>query len=136
MNSRNSSRVTGLVDMANGPPTTTQCSGLSNDEEPLSVPADPCLNRPAGSTVKPGHVGQSRNTVPGLGTTAEETTGTVPGAGARCTKNQTANTSTRIATPTPVAGDIPRGGFQESPGLAGAGFAIRAACSDCDGARE
>src|ERR1700678_724279 len=141
MNSRNSSRVTALVDIANGRPMTTQCSGLSNEEEPLSVPADPCLNRPAGSTVKPGQVGQSRNTVPGLGATAEVTAGTVAGAGARCTKNQTANTSTRITTPAPAAGAIARG-FQDSPRLAGAGFAIRAARSVfaarsvCDGARE
>src|ERR1700722_19560353 len=136
MNSRNSSRVTALVNIANGRPMTTQCSGLSKDEEPLSAAADPCLSRPAGSTVKPGHVGQSRNTVPGLlGTPAEKTAASFAGTGARCPKNQTANTSTRIATPT-VAGDIPRGGFQDSPGLAGAGFVIRAARSDCDGARE
>src|ERR1700733_727019 len=114
MNSRNSSRVTAFVNIANGRPMTTQCSGLPNDEEPPSAPADPCLNRPAGSTVRPGHVGQSRNTVPGLGATVEETAGTFAGAGARCPKNQTANTSTRIAAPAPAAGAIARG-FQDSP---------------------
>src|SRR5258707_2091909 len=74
MNSWNSSTVTAFVDMANELPMATQCCGFAN-AKPFSAGAEPCLNRPAGSTVMAGHRGQWRVTVPGVGTAGEETAG-------------------------------------------------------------
>src|SRR5712692_9096658 len=76
MNGRNSSTVTALVEMANGRPINTQCGGLSNVAESPSAWFDPCLNRPAGTTVRAGHAGQSRMTDPGFGAAADTTADT------------------------------------------------------------
>src|SRR6266446_7772478 len=99
MNARNSSTVTGLVEMANGLPTKTQCGGLSNAEELPSVRFDPCLNRPAGTMVRAGHVGQSRMTVPGCGAAAATTAGTFSGSGAWWAMIQATTASTASAAP-------------------------------------
>src|SRR6266446_1621118 len=100
MNSWNSSTVTAFVDMANELPMATQCCGFAN-AKPFSAGAEPCLNRPAGSTVMAGHVGQSRITVPGVGTAGDEAAGA--GAGARWMENQATTTNASAAAATPAA---------------------------------
>src|SRR5882762_3654925 len=101
MNCWNSSTVTAFVDIASGRPMVTQCSGFSNGAAPLSVRADPCWNRPVGSTVMPGHVGQSCTTVPGFGTAGDEIAAT--GAGAWRAKNQTTAATMNTAALNPIA---------------------------------
>src|SRR5260370_28103311 len=98
----------------------TQCSGLVNDE-PLSVRAALCLNRPAGSTVMAGQVGQSRITVPGLGAAADEPAGTSVGAGAWRAKNHATAATSNTAALNPIARAIapgfaipPRSGAENS----------------------
>src|SRR6266446_3528777 len=106
MNSWNSSTVTAFVDMANELPMATQCCGFAN-AKPFSAGAEPCLNRPAGSTVMAGHVGQSRITVPGVGTAGDEAAGA--GTGARWMENQATTTNASAAAATPAARAITRG---------------------------
>src|SRR5882724_3013492 len=108
MNWWNSSTVTTFVDMANGRPMITQCCGLAKDTAPLSAGAEPCLNRPAGSTVMAGHVGQSRISVPGFGTAGGDAA-TGAGTGARWTENQATTAHSNTAAPAPVARAITPG---------------------------
>ena len=101
----NSSTVTALVDMA-GRLIITQCSGFSNDAEPLSVTAEPCWKRPAGRTVMPGHDARSRITVPDLGVPALWAQAPAPVPGCRPTIETTAAIVNTAASPTPVARKI------------------------------
>src|SRR5258708_7658861 len=96
INSWNSSTAPAFVGMANERPMSTQCCGFAS-AKPFSAGDEPCLNRPAGSTVMAGHVGQSRITVPAFGTTGDETTGTGAGTGARWTENQTTTANANAA---------------------------------------
>src|SRR5882757_8085242 len=102
MNARNSSTVTALVEMANGRSIDTQCTGFSNDAEILPARSDPCLNRPLGTTVRAGHAGQSRMTVPDFGSAADPA-GTFSDSGAWCTMIHATTASTAIAAPTPTS---------------------------------
>ncbi len=72
MNAPNSVTVIVFVDMANGLPIVTQRGEDGGIAASRPVPFAPCLNRPAGSTVSTGQVGQSRMTVPGMGAGADE----------------------------------------------------------------
>src|ERR1700677_629798 len=97
---------------------STPCCGYSKDVEPLLPLAEPCRNRPLGSTVTKGQVGQSRITEPGSGAAGGDTgTGRDAGEGAvsvcvgRCPKNQARRT--RRAAPLPQTAYLrqaPRGG--------------------------
>src|SRR6266404_3405516 len=105
-NAWNSSTVTAFVDTANERPIITQCCGFANGAAP---PSAPCLNRPAGSTVMAGQVGQSRITVPAVGTAGAEGTGIGAGTGARWTANQAITANTNTPALTPIQGRIAPG---------------------------
>ena len=95
-NGRNSSTVTALVATAKGCPINTQWGGFSNEAELPSARFDPCLNRPAGTIVIAGQVGQSRMTEPALGAAASVMAGIFAG-GARWTNAHATSASSAIA---------------------------------------
>src|ERR1700689_165102 len=129
-NSRNSSTVTALLDSAIGWAIITQCSGFSNVEE-FSAGDDPCSNRPVGSTVSTGQVGQSRIVVPGGITAAVGGAGLLGAGDGRCTTNQIAEASNTNAAPIRIA----RGGvrkFQRQPRTVKGNFGRSLkACATC-----